>query len=298
MRRILAVMLLPVAAAIVATPAAPIDRADLDSLVAAERAFSRASVDRGMRAAFLENLGPDSTLFRPQPVPGADWTRGNPDPGFTLVWEPVVAEIARGGDLGFTSGPYRVHPEGLDEPAAGHGTYATVWVRQPGGQWKVRVDLGVPHPEVPLRAPAFRDAPSTELSDEAEPLGTELREARFREEIRSADVAFDTAWREDARTAWRRVLAEDARVLRTGEIPRDGSAAALEYLTGTRSATTTGPGYWEPMEIGVASSGDLGYTWGAYDGTRESGYYVRVWRREGDIWRIVVDVAVSAAVTE
>ena len=302
--------LAPVVAVAVIAVAAPSDRGDLESLVEAERAFARASVARGTRAAFLENLGPASTLFRPRPVAGVDWTREHPDSGVTLVWEPVVAEVAAAGDLGFTSGPYRVHPGGLSEPAASHGTYATVWVRQPDGTWKVRVDNGVPHAEAPRREPEFREPRPTASPDTGAGAGQRAgdvvgvdsganaardeRRAALREELRGADVAFDAAWRASADATWRSVLTDDARVLRTGELPRDGAVAALELLSGTPSPTATGPGYWEPMEIDVASSGELGYTWGAYDGADESGYYLRVWRREDGIWRIVLDLAVAA----
>ena len=40
------------------------------SLVAAERAFARTALDKGIRAAFLDNLAQDATVFRPQPTPG------------------------------------------------------------------------------------------------------------------------------------------------------------------------------------------------------------------------------------
>jgi hypothetical protein len=40
------------------------------SLVQTEKAFARTAVDKGIRAAFLENLAQDAIVFRPQPTPG------------------------------------------------------------------------------------------------------------------------------------------------------------------------------------------------------------------------------------
>jgi hypothetical protein len=38
--------------------------ADLKSLIEAERAFARLSVEKGIKGAFLANLAPDSIVFR------------------------------------------------------------------------------------------------------------------------------------------------------------------------------------------------------------------------------------------
>ena len=45
----------------------------------------------------------------------------------------------------------------------------------------------------------------------------------------------------------------------------------------------------------VSASGDLGYTYGLYelrkgDVTVEHGSYVRVWKKDGSVWRLVIDV--------
>src|SRR5262245_51009985 len=85
---------------------APAAGADLDSLVAAERAFARASKDKGIREAFLEYLADDSIVFRPRAVSGRKWYQDRPESGGHLSWEPAFAEISRGGDLGYTTGPW------------------------------------------------------------------------------------------------------------------------------------------------------------------------------------------------
>jgi len=80
----------------------------LDSLVQAERGFARLSVEKGMRDAFLANLNDQSILFRPQAVPGKAWMEKSPPIAAQLSWEPAFADIAKSGDLGYTTGPWQV----------------------------------------------------------------------------------------------------------------------------------------------------------------------------------------------
>ena len=65
------------------------------------------------------------------------------------------------------------------------------------------------------------------------------------------------------------------------------------YLAGSMS--------WRTLDARVARSGDLGMTFGAYDArdgagaVTETGHYVRVWAREPDGWRVLVDLATPGA---
>jgi hypothetical protein len=82
----------------------------LGSLVEAERAFARTSVQKGIRESFLEFFAEDGINFQPHPVKTreailkrlAPATR----PPVVLNWEPAYADISRAGDLGYTTGPY------------------------------------------------------------------------------------------------------------------------------------------------------------------------------------------------
>jgi ketosteroid isomerase-like protein len=56
---------------------------------------------------------------------------------------------------------------------------------------------------------------------------------------------------------------------------------------------------WAPLQVDVAASGDLGYTWGRYefrspgaDGQERvgSGFYLTIWKRQPDgSWKFVID---------
>src|SRR5262245_3867562 len=104
LRRALA-LVCPLACGVVIAPLAAADPTSLDTLVAAERAFSAAAVEHGMQAAFLEYLADGAIVFRPGPVNGRQsWKARNPKGA--LVWGPSFAEISGAGDLGFTTGPW------------------------------------------------------------------------------------------------------------------------------------------------------------------------------------------------
>jgi ketosteroid isomerase-like protein len=122
---------------------------DFDDLVAAERAFAADASARGNRAAFLEAHANDGLVFAPGPTNGKavwDARKANKD---RLEWAPELAEIAGSGDLGYTTGPWRLTPEGAEKPTA-FGHYFTIWRKAADGKWKVVLDHGIGHQEVAL----------------------------------------------------------------------------------------------------------------------------------------------------
>jgi hypothetical protein len=83
----------------------------------------------------------------------------------------------------------------------------------------------------------------------------------------------------------------EVRLYRQGNLPYIGSQAATEAV-----AKTKGQIAWQPIGGDVSRAGDLGYTHGTYEVTddakkvTEKGSYVRIWRKQGNVWRIVMDV--------
>ncbi len=129
----------------------PDSDAALASLVEAERAFARTSVEQGMRHAFLEFLADEAVIFRPTPTNGKQWFAPRPETSGTLAWQPVVADVADTGDLGYTTGPYSFS-DSAGTPVA-HGHYITVWRLQPDSTWHVEIDAGINHPKPETPAP-------------------------------------------------------------------------------------------------------------------------------------------------
>ena len=70
---------------------------------------------------------------------------GLDQPGVSLQWEPVRAEIASSGDLGWTTGTFVSEAPGPDgRPVRTEGRYVSIWRLEPDGSWKVVMDLGNP----------------------------------------------------------------------------------------------------------------------------------------------------------
>ncbi len=118
-----------------------------------------------------------------------------------------------------------------------------------------------------------------------------------REDLLATDRAFSEQSAAEGRAAaFADYAAPDAILFRDGAAPLSGSAAIKENLA------TRGPGSltWTPRDASVATSGELGYTWGDYvfrPGSSEkvyTGHYVSIWKRQPDNhWKWVVDIGNS-----
>jgi ketosteroid isomerase-like protein len=277
----------------------------LVSLVEAERSFSRMSVERGVRESFLAFFADDGINFQPHPTntKEAYLKRRAPAarPSVTLYWEPVFADVSRAGDLGYTTGPYRLSDQSAERKPTRHGYYFSIWKRQPsGGAWKVALDVGIqtPAPDEAERRLRFQaawqtpPAKTTSASYDLERERAALLEAD-REFIRVADTR-------GAARAFQAHLADEARLHRDGIFPLTNRETIRSFLAQKKFMLSG-----EPLKAEVAESNDLGYTYGRYElregdarqratAETEKGYYVRVWKRDGarsgtGRWKIVLD---------
>lgn len=67
--------------------------------------------------------------------------------GPSLRCEPLTAEVARSGDMAYTTGTYDERgTEAERSPTRGHGKYVTLWRRRAGGPWRIAVDIGNAEP--------------------------------------------------------------------------------------------------------------------------------------------------------
>ena len=265
-----------------ATPMTPTDSTDAPvSLAAAETAFAAHSVREDMRAAFLAHFADDGVFVRDGWTLGNAYLAGQPAPPIVLDWRPVYTEVARSGELGLSTGPWKiVSKTKADEPPA-YGQFVSVWRRAAGGRWQVEVDLGIAHPEsalwpARLEAHWVREGPP--------PRGTIMvAEERFRKGARERGL----------RDAYRQEGAQDLRFYRAGSAPLVGKAAALDS-----AAMKEGPYTWTIERSAMARSGDFGYARGSYSlesmPSKPLGYFLRVWRAEQGEWRIVLDVTNAA----
>lgn len=126
------------------------DRPDPAALMEADRAFA-AAVAEGGSEAWASWFDAAGAMIQPRvgEISGRDDIRaymaGLDDPQTSLRWEPLRAEIAASGDLGWTTGTYVSESADADgETVVGEGRYVTIWRRAADGSWKVVMDLGNP----------------------------------------------------------------------------------------------------------------------------------------------------------
>ncbi len=156
------------AAAVQAAPRCTNGRPALRSLVEAEYAFGQ-KAQSSVRGAFLEYLAEDSTVLNPAPEPGRPVYLAVKESKNQLGWYPTLAEVASGGDLGFTEGPYTFTL--AESSKQFHGHFLTVWKRDATCAWRVEFDGGVSHPAdsiaeaklVPYQAPFNKAEPPRRL---------------------------------------------------------------------------------------------------------------------------------------
>lgn len=259
--------------------------ADVTAIVEMERAFAADVADLGVRDGSLRQLMAESVVFRPLPVAAHGWYAAQETADFLLQWRPWFAELAASGDFGWSLGPWRstTLEEGLRPD--GHGFYATVWMKNADGDWKVLVDHGIGV----ATAPAERDVVTALGEGRSAPIeGSFLFNTRY-QGLMAAALRLPSAQRPDGAEVERAWLAEDLLVLRQGRAPIQGHDAVRQVLVGELGAS--------PPDLTVmAASGDLGVSLG---GEPEHGAYLRIWRHHDQAgWQLAVDVAVPVTVAE
>jgi ketosteroid isomerase-like protein len=281
-------------------PALPVKEknfpARLAPVVEAEHAFAQYSIDHGMKDAFINFAAPDGVLFRRGPVNAIEvWKSRNPAPTGLLTWWPSYADVSLAGDMGWTTGPFEFREKPTDEKPAGTGHFFTVWRRQPDGNFKFVVDLGIEHPapaapETALQYPVWlKNGKASSSAPDVEAARASLLEAERSLAADSASKGMTTALLSRADEA--------LRLYCQNTFPVVGREAVRKTLKDMTELVT-----WETLKTDVASSGDLGYAYGTYavapkgsEKPSEQGNYTRVWRRQGKgPWRVVFNVATPA----
>jgi ketosteroid isomerase-like protein len=261
----------------------------LMAMVTTERAFSRMSVEKGIRQSFTEFIAEDGILFRPRAVFGKKWMRENPLPPSTtrpfLVWQPVFAGISRAGDLGYTTGPWQFKNDIKDAKFSAFGNFMTVWKKQPDGKWRFVVDLGVSNPEPKKPALLTYGEPAS---------GRFARDAvKGRSTLQDTERDFSKASvKRGAVEAFLAYASPDVRVFRNQKQPLIGRKAAVAAWTPLSIEWS-----WTTQFADVSTSGDLGYSYGLYEmrdkatnSITETGNYMRVWKRVDGAWKLILDL--------
>lgn len=251
----------------------------------ADAAFAARAAERGQRDAFESVLATDGVLFRPGPVRGLEWLADHEGGDGRLAWAPaaVIADCA--GLYAVTTGPWTYSsPEGS---VLATGDYVSIWRRAPDGEWQLVLDNGVDHAPLADGAAVLSGAWGA-LPAAASPRDC-ARPTRAPTLV-EADDRLNAAIRADGLDAALDDVAARGAIAYRDDAPvaplADVSDAA--WPAGTRASRADAVG--EPQS-------DLGYSYGtleapaaAPDVPPRRSAYVRVWRRDGRHWTLLIDL--------
>lgn len=257
-------------------PAACFAQNKTSEVLAAERSFAAYSVAHGTKAAFLAFADSGGLVFENGRALNAisTWNSREARPG-VLRWFPIFAVAAGSGDFGFTSGPWTFQPNSVSDSIVARGQYNTVWHKK-NGEWKFLLDLGLQQTP-PFDSIGFHfGVPPTVTTP-----GTV--NSLFR-----AEKAFihQTTKAKQRLTAYKNAVSADAFLLgRNGQRPvaaLNGLRLLLANMPATIEYTITG---WS-----LAKSGDLGYFYGDTTINGKKSNYLRIWWRQGRVWKLILEV--------
>jgi len=290
----LTILLLPVSLALLVAAQGPRARSPLEAMVATERAFAKMSEEKGTDPSFLAFIADDGILFRPKAVKGKQWLIDHPRPATDkrswLKWEPTFAHMARAGDMGYTFGPWEYRSDIKDAEAAAFGHFLTVWTKQPDGTWKFAIDLGISHSEPGSPIPTLQLSNNYKAPAKSRKVNIDAERAALMARERAASASGSKMGAQVAFFVNNSI--RDVHVFREGKLPFVGRLPAMEVLDPRPNAWS-----WDVEFVDVSQSGDLGYSYGTYKlaalGAKpaETGNFLRIWRKEGGVWKIAVDLA-------
>jgi ketosteroid isomerase-like protein len=260
----------------------------LEKMAQTERDFAAACRKVGLRDSFLQFFADEALFFVPEPVRAKEGLSKRPSEPFAarqLTWEPRLGDIAASGELGWLTGPSSLLVPSAPKPGPNHQVYLSTWRKQPSGEWRVIIDIGVSTPSAAPFAPGFQ---RFAMPDRYTKGGGPKAAAASLE-------AADQAVNERAATSsmvdgYGPALLDSSRLHRDDIFPIVGRAKIVEWLRaqpGKFSASTT--------KAEAAEAGDFGYSYGSFktEGADKpkTGSYVRMWERRADgTWFIAVDV--------
>ncbi len=112
-----------------------------------------------------------------------------------------------------------------------------------------------------------------------------------REALISRDREFSQeSAKQGSAASFTKYAAEDVKLFRNNHLPFVGKSDITAALEASNGVLT-----WQPESADASRSGDLGYTYGRYevktDGVLTAkGNYMRFWKKQDGVWRVVVDV--------
>ena len=249
---------LPLTAMTISVPATAQDsRAVASQLIAADRAFSNA----GAKANIADAIGSMLSDSAVMPTPKLDFAIGkaaivealkaNPaNATATAEWSPVRAGISADGTQGFTYGFMFIHDAGKPDRRV---KYLSYWIKRPEG-WRIAFYKRAPSGDGAITTQMDPAIPAKMVDPDPQRLWGALAS------LKAAEVAFsDRAQETGVGPAFLEFGSEDAMNMGSGSDFTFGNSAIAKLV----AEGNTSPIAWGPDKGAiVASSGDLGVTWG------------------------------------
>jgi len=251
---------------------------DIGRLADTERLFAQTALDKGTRSAFLEFMSGDAIVFVPERTVARTFWTARPESQSALIWAPNFGDVSSNGILGYTTGNWEFRPKGRNDPPTAFGNFVTVWLRQPSGQYRWVVDIGINHPKPEKYTEAFSTPPSASGGNP--------------NNISAADSAnrfFEMVSKQGVERAYSTFANEDVRFFRENEYPAIGRSKLIDRIKKPKGT------YVFPKRSVFFETADLAYVNNTYtftpeNGNVETGNFLQIWKFVGGKWKIVLDI--------
>lgn len=266
----------------------------LNTLIQAENNFATMAGRSSVRQAFLANLDSTSAMYTGKQYENgfAVWTSNKEDTSLQLYWYPAYAIVAAAGDIGITSGPYRMRPK-QDDSAAYYGYFFSVWKKNKAGDLKVVFDNGT-SVAGDSGKPIMHEKKLTSAADVAATIQDTPVNNTSDTAFVKTDIAFAALAAKDVAHAYGVYADDNCLLLRNGNLACKGKDAAVALW---KKKTPPALAY-NIAGKGLAASGDLAYVYGeataatepAPDGAKKRPY-IRVWQYHiaAHAWKLVAE---------
>jgi ketosteroid isomerase-like protein len=270
-------------------------KTDLQKLVETEIAFAKAAETKGTRAAFLEFLADDAVVFRPGARNGKEFWQAQPESGALLAWSPAWADVSSDGNLGYTTGGWELRPKGKSDAPNAFGEYVTIWLRQPDGNFKAVLDIGISHGK-PASKTAVKGSTAKSAAPSAtwkSPVDAGAGETKIESRI-TLNTLTDIFSKRQMSDALFRYLANDAIVLREGRMPFINKTPA--FLELEKVDKDFPPDSYLNFDGNISQRyGNMMYSYGTYklthkDKSVSNWNFLQIWKFRENRWQIVLDI--------
>lgn len=240
------------------------------SVVQAEKAFAAYAITHNTKSAFLQFADSAAVVFdKGKAINALECWQHVPDGKGKLLWHPAFFAMAASQDIGFTTGPYEFRKT-MDDTAIASGQYTTVWKKQPGGEWKFLVDIGIDYSISQYNKQAITEAPPL---TSAKDTGVWKIEQQF---IQQYTLAGSTAYSQVTIPASWFNMNQLSPVRGTQQIMKAISNNDLiQYM---------------PVAGGMSAAKDLAYIYGTTLSGGKTENYLRIWGYTDKGWIILVQV--------